>query len=243
MLDLHLGKEVYVFFFKYGIYGIIGIAISSFIIGLSIFKTIKLIKKYNIENYNELLDIMIGKTKRKNIDIKIILNFIINVFLLISFFVMCAGVNAYFKQELGISEIISSIFISVFCYIILKKDTKGLILLNLVLMPLIIIFLLILSAKMLNVKLNFIYVERSGFWILSAILYASYNSITLVSILIPMKKYIKHKKDILKITIACITIIILLSLIIFILLLNIKCDISKIELPAVYSAGTIRNSL
>lgn len=236
-LALHLGKEIYVFFFKYGKIGILGIAISSFIIGYSIFKTLKLIKKYEIENYNELLELMIGKFENKYIDLKVILNFIINIFLLISFFIMSAGINAYFKQELAISEIVSSIFVSIFCYIILNKEAKGIILLNSILMPITIMFLLLLGVEMLNVKPSLPSGENSGLWIISAILYASYNSITLISILIPMKEYIRSKKDIFKVTIICIISIIVLALIIFMLLLTLKEDIERIELPAVSSAG------
>lgn len=239
MQDLHLGKEIYLFFFRYGKYGIAGMIISAIIIGYAIYKTIKLIKKYDLENYNELLDIMKINLKTKHINLKTVLNFIINLFLLISFFVMCAGISAYFKQELLVNEIISSILVAICCYIILNKNTEGLIILNWVLIPLIMIFLLVLGSKMVNVEFNLPNVERSRRWIIDAILYASYNSITLISILIPMKKYIKNKSDIIKITIACILIMILLTLIIFALLINISTNIEIIELPAVYSAGKI----
>ena len=53
-----------------------------------------------------------------------------------------------------------------------------------------------------------------------------------------MKKYIKNKKDISKISFFSTIIIISLALIIFLLLLNIKIDINKIELPAVYASRT-----
>lgn len=148
-----LGKEIYIFFFKYGKNGIVGMILSTIIIGYAIIKTIKIIKKYDLENYNELLEIMIGKLKTKHIDIKIVLNFIINMFLLISFFVMCAGVTAYFKQELQINEIASSICIAIVCYIILNKDTKGIVILNSILIPMIIIFIAILGVKTINTEM------------------------------------------------------------------------------------------
>lgn len=231
------GKEIYTFFFAYGSNGILGISISILLLGYIIYKTLKIIKKYDIQNYDEFLNIIIGNIKTKNLNFKIILNFIINVFLLITFFVMCAGFSAYFKQEFGINEIITGIFVSIICYIFLNKDIKGVVLLNSILIPLIIIILCALGVKVLGVNLEFKNNTNNFSWMAKAILYASYNSITLVSILIPMKKYIKNKKDILKISLLCILVIGILSGIIFMLLFSINEDISKIELPTVYAVG------
>ena len=231
------GREIYTFFFVHGKYGIIGIAISVCLIGIAIYKTLKKIKKYNIENYEEFLEIIIGDIGTKNIKIKIVINFIINIFLLITFFVMCAGVSAYFEQELRINQIITGIAVSVFCLIFLNKDMKGVVILNFILIPLIIIVLLILGIKAFDPNIILEETDKSNLWIVNSILYASYNSITLVSLLIPMKKYITNKKDILKVAFLCAIIMIILSGIIFMLLLSINGDISKIELPTVYSAG------
>lgn len=232
------GKEIYTFFFAYGNNGVLGMGISIFLLGYIIYKTLKIIKKYNIQNYNEFLDIIIGNIKTKNLNFRIILNFIINVFLLITFFVMCAGFSAYFKQEFGINELITGVFVSIICYIFLNKDIKGVVLLNSILIPLIIIILCVLGMKAFGVNLKFENNNDNFSWVIKSILYASYNSITLVSILIPMKKYIKNKKDILKISLFCILIIGILSGIIFLLLFSINEDISKIELPTVYAVGS-----
>lgn len=231
------GKEIYTFFFIYGPKGIIGLVVSSAILGYIIYKSLKIIKKYDINSYDELLKKIIIKKQRKNIDIELILNFIINLFLLITFFIMCAGFTAYFKQEFQIDEIYSSIAIAIISYIILSKNIKGIFLLNSILMPLIIIILTVLGIKSIGIAGNFEPVINNNMWLPKAILYASYNSITLVSLLIPIKKYIKNKKDIVKIASISTIIIIILAMIIVLLLLKIDLDISKIELPAVYASG------
>lgn len=231
------GKEIYTFFFAYGNNGIIGIGISIFLLGYIIYKTLKIIKKYDIQNYDQFLNIIIGNIKTKNLNLKTILNFIINVFLLITFFIMCAGFSAYFKQEFGINELITGSFVAFICYIFLNKDIKGVVLLNSILIPLIIVILCALGIKAFGGNIEFYNHTEDFSWIIKAILYASYNSITLVSILIPMKKYIKNKTDILKIALLCILIIGILSGIIFMLLFSINEDISKIELPTVYAVG------
>lgn len=233
------GREIYSFFFVHGTYGIVGMLISSGLIGVIIYKTLKLIKKYNIESYDEFFDVVIGDFETKHISFKIILDFIINIFLLITFFVMCAGVAAYFKQELGISEIISGVFMALFSYILLNKDIKGIVVLNSILIPTIIVILLFLGIKMLNFNFDIENIEPNFSLIQNAILYASYNSITLTAILIPIKKYIKSRGDIIKISFLCTFIISLLAIIIFIILLSIDGDISIIEIPTVYAVSKL----
>ncbi len=192
------GKEIYSFFYVYGKYGIIGLIFAIFLIGFVIYKTLKLIQKNDIQNYDEFLDLIIGKVKIKNI--KLILNFIINIFLLMGFFVMCAGFASYFAQEIGKTTIIPSIILAIICYVLLSKNLKGLFILNSILIPIITLIIVALGTKIDITSLN-INNQISRTWLVSAILYASYNSITLISILLPMKKYIKNKSDILKISI------------------------------------------
>lgn len=236
------GREIYSFFFLHGNYGIIAMLVSAILMGIIIYKTLKLIKEYEIEDYDKFLEIVIGNFKTKNISIKLILDFIINTFLLITFFVMCAGFSAYFKQELGINEIISGVFIAIFSYILLNKNIKGIVILNSVLIPTVIVILIFLGIKMHNIDIQTVDSNFDFSLIKNTILYASYNLITLTAILIPIKKYVKNKSDILKISILCILLIALLAIIIFMLLLSIKGDISKIELPTVYAVSTLGTS-
>lgn len=231
------GKEIHTFFLMYGEKGIIGLLISVIIIGYVIYKTLTIIKKYNINSYDELLDKIITQKQFKKIDIKLVINYIINLFLLITFFIMCAGFVAYFKQEFKINEIYSSIIMAILSYTILNKNIKGIFILNSILMPIIIIILTILGIKSINIIGEITTTNDNSIWIIKAILYASYNCISLTALLIPMKKYIENKKDIIKISMITVITIFFLSVIITMLLLTIKIDINQIELPTVYACG------
>ena len=230
------GKEIYTFFYVYGTKGIIGIIIAISLIGVIIYKSLKIITENNINNYDEFLKKI---TNSKSKSIESVLNFIINLFLIIVFFVMCAGFVAYFKQEFGMNQILSGLIIGTISYLILSNKMKGIQIFNSILMPLIIIVLILLGIKNIGIFNNGEISEVNNYNFLPmAVLYASYNFITLVSILIPMKNVVKNKKDILKISAVSSIIIIVLALVIFSLLLNIKTDIDKIELPAVYASRT-----
>ena len=137
------GQEVNTFFFSFGVKGLIGIILSSFIIGIIIYKTFKIIYKNNINNYKEFLNCLLKNEKINNIT-----NSIINIFILVSFYVMIAGFGAYLQQELNLNSIIGSSILAILCLILFKTNVNGLVKVNEILIPiLIIIVILIRNCK------------------------------------------------------------------------------------------------
>lgn len=229
------GQEMYLFFFSYGIEGLVGILISSLIIGFVIYQTFRLVNKYGMNTYKDFLDILI----RKNSKLKAIINAIINIFILITFFIMIAGFGAYFEQEMGINSLIGSSLLAIATFIIFMTSMKGVVKANELLVPILIGFLVVIG--MINLKDihllelgNYVIRNNSSSFILSSILYSSYNSILLIPVLLTLKSYIQDKKQILGIASISIIVIIVLSIIIFLLLVRVDTDITKLEMPAVY---------
>ena len=234
------GQEIYLFFFSYGINGLIGILISSILMGIIIAKTLLLVKEYKITTYKEFLEIFIksGKNQKKE-TIKNIINIVINTFILITFFIMIAGFGAYFAQELGWSAIIGSVFLAIASFFVFMTNVKGVVKLSQILVPILIIFIVIIGILNVNeIHWNSIekYVPQNSslFYILSAVTYCSYNSILLIPVLITLKDYIVSKRQTKYIGIITTLIIIILSTILFLLLTRIDVDISKLEMPVVY---------
>lgn len=128
------GQEIYTFFFSFGKKGLYGILLSSSIIGIIIYKTLKIIYKNNINNYKEFLNYL-----EKNEKINNITNSIINTFILISFYIMIAGFGAYLQQELQLHSIIGSSILAILCLVLFKANLKGLVKVNEILMPILII--------------------------------------------------------------------------------------------------------
>lgn len=229
------GQEVYLFFFSYGIKGILGLIISGLMIGLVIYKTFQILDKYGTETYKEFLDILIPKVGK----IKPMINTVINLFILITFFIMIAGFGAYFEQELGINSLIGSTALAIVTFVIFMTSVKGVVKVNELLVPILIGFLLVIG--MINLKEihwleleNYIVRTNESSFILSAVLYSSYNSILLIPVLLTLKNYIQNKKQILKIASISTSIIILLSIVVFLLLIRVDVEISRLEMPAVY---------
>lgn len=113
------GQEMYVFFFSFGIKGFIGILISSILMGIVIYQTLNILNKYQIQNYKEFLDILIPTKNSNNntkINIKNIVNCFVNIFILVTFFIMIAGFGAYFEQEFGINSLIRKYYVIFFVF-------------------------------------------------------------------------------------------------------------------------------
>lgn len=232
MQDSHHGKEIYLFFNRYGSLGIIGIIISFIFLGMIIYQVIKISNKYKINTYEEFLE----KLGTKNTIIKAI----INIFLIISFYIMIAAFSAYFEQELNIPKTVGSLLIILLCYITFTKNINGIIKVNTFLIPILVLFIIIFGIKNIDINNKTELLEQSNNkieFIISAILYASYNSITIVPILITVRKLVKTNKQNKIIAILVIITTIMLALIIYNLVLKIDIDINTIELPTVYIAN------
>jgi uncharacterized membrane protein YkvI len=91
---LHLDKKYICFSIDLGNVGILGIIVCSIIISFIIYKSLKIIYKYQITNYKEFLNKILNGKKLNNI-----INIIVNIFLCITFFIMISGFGAYLKQE------------------------------------------------------------------------------------------------------------------------------------------------
>lgn len=229
------GKEIYTFFCAYGFYGLFGILISNIIIGLVIFLTFKIVIDNNIKTYSDFIYCLVGSNRVLNYTI----NNIMNIFLLISFIVMVSGFGAYFNQEFNIPAFVGAIIISFLAFITFFKDINGIVKINSFLIP-ILIFLVILlgfKEKFYLFNVNILPATTSSAWILKSILYASYNSIVLIPIIINLKNLISNKKQIKYIIFITLLFMVILSLVIFIVLNFNLQDIKYIDIPIVFIAS------
>jgi uncharacterized membrane protein YkvI len=230
------GQEIYSFFVLYGVKGIIGIIIACIIISLIIYKTLKIIKENDISTYLDFIDKILPKKIRNRNKFKFIILWIVNIFLLISFYIMVAGFAIYFNQELGMNKIIGALIINILLIITFSKSIDGVIKINVILIPFLIILFIFLGIKKID-NVEFLNIANKNInWFIKPILYASYNSIVLIPILTSLKKHISNEKLIARIS--GILILVLSSLIYLILCSNLKM-INNIEIPTVYIASTM----
>ena len=155
------------------------------------------------------------------------------------FFIMIAGFGAYFEQEIGINRLVGSLILAIITFIVFMTSIKGVVKVNELIVPILIGFIFIIgiiSIKNIHILNLENYVIRTNYtnFALSAVLYSSYNSILLIPVLITLNNYVKNKKQIFYISFISAIVTILLSVIIFLLLVRVDVDISKLEMPVVY---------
>ena len=202
----------------------------SIIIGIYIYIILKIICQNEIYNYEDFLSLFI-----KNKKIKKFIFFIINVLLLISFFIMVAGFGAYFEQEIGLNKMIGSIILDILCAIVFFSNVKGVLKVSDLIVPFLILFIFFIGFQNIIEIQNIEFIMEKNNWILSMIIYTSYNLILLIPVLISLKKQVKTQKNIKYISILSTEIILILSIAIFFLLTKVdRSELENQEMPVVY---------
>lgn len=228
------GREIYIFFNIYGIAGVLGIFISSIIMGFVIYKVLKHIRNIEVENYKQYLE-CIGVNNK----VREVFSIIINIFLLVSFYIMIAGFCTYFKQEFNISPYLIGIIVAFLCYFTFLNKIDGVTKINTILIPILIGVVILIGIKngfggiedfVNNAQMQ---QNKSGIgWLISSVEYASYNTILLIPILIGIKKYSRGKEA--KISILSSSLFFILAIILYSIILGGGEYISSIELPIIY---------
>lgn len=142
------------------------------------------------------------------------------------------------NNDFGIPIYISSTIFVMICYITFKRNIEGVVKISEILVPALILFILFLGIKnipsLINETNNIQIIAHKKNWILSSLLYASYNSIILIPVLTSLREYVTSKKQIIKISIISSLIIIILALLIYSMLLTDTFFISQLDMPLMH---------
>ena len=228
------GQEIYSFFYAYGSSGILGIIVTCSLIGLLIYKSLQIIYDNNIENYSEFLRVFI-----KNDKVVAVINNIMNILLLVTFYIMIAGFGAYFQQEFEINKIIGSAILATLSAIVFFTSVKGVLKVSEFIVPVLLIFIIWIGGiNLFTINMDTKVLAVKSGWLLSSISYCSYNMILLIPVLISIKKQIKYKSNIKYIALCCGILMMTMSMLIYMLLIRTDIEISTLEMPIVYVIRT-----
>ena len=227
------GQEIYSFFNIYKENGFIGIILASILIGIIIYKVLKISDKLDTENYKGLLE----KIKLPS-RVASFFSIIINLFLIFSFYIMVTGFTAYFNQEFNIPRIITAVAVAILCYITFLKNIEGIAKINTIIIPILIAIVIIIGIKAnIAETISSFAIKNISFsfdWVLKSVEYAGYNIILLIPMLINLKKYTINRE--ISISIISTLIFFIITPIIYFIMLQYN-NLSNIEIPLVYIAG------
>lgn len=196
---LSSGRELNQFFSSYGYKGFIGLLICAacyIIVGKMI---IDISIKHKVNSYNEFISLVCPRA------IAAFTNTVLTLFLISSTSIILAGSSAVVHQYFGIPRWVGLIIMVVISVFFLLKNTKGLFEVNSVIVP---ILITVMSAIFIGYVMN-----NSGQldleylmsmpvtkkkWMGSSIIYAGFNIISIVGIIVPLANEIKEPKILIK---------------------------------------------
>ncbi len=111
--------------------------------------------------------------------------------------------------------------------------------LNAVIVPILIASIFILGIKNISQIgaleiLGKIEENQDPFWFIQSILYASYNLILLIPVLINLKNYLKNKRQIQITSVITGILMGIVSILTFLLLVNVDIEFTNLEMPIIY---------
>ena len=148
---------------------------------------------------------------------------------------MIAGFGAYFNQELGINSIIGSAILVVLSAVVFFTSVKGVLKVSEFVVPLLLLFIILIGWRNLltiDVGKDVLY-SKNG-WLISGIVYCSYNIILLIPTLISIKNQIRRQNNIKFIAILCGILMTTMSILIYMLLIKADVELDTLEMPIVY---------
>lgn len=190
------GQEIIKFFTSYykgGFYGIILAGIMFSVIG-----SIVLVKIYDerIVNYDEFIFPTVGRIAGRFMGIIVLL------FMLSLFSIMVAGMGSIISEKLGISYQFSTVIMSCICMFIILGDIKRVIAFSSIITPLLTVGMVIMGLYIIVSKDIAVFniagasLKRgTDNWIVSSLLYVSYNSILSVVVMCNILPYLKTRKS------------------------------------------------
>lgn len=228
------GKEIVSFFNIYGYKGYYGIIIANLIFGIVIVLTNLIIKKENIHKYEKLIN-------------NKFMFYVLKIFSFICFCIMISGVGAFAKEQLNINFWYGTMFATAFSYAIFLNKFKAVEIFSIIIVPIIIIGILLLGVSNYDgvelTKENEINIIENRNFIISAVLYASYNSLILFPVMINFLKYKLSNKKIVLIGVVSILILAILMNIIYKVNSLFYPEICTYELPNMMIASLISKKL
>jgi len=221
------GNEIYLFFGKYKVCGVLGLLISTIFMGIILYKIIIFSREENINNYNDLLKKIINRKI-----IYIIINKIMNIYFLILFCLMTSGLCNFINQQFNINKIIIYLIFLLLNVVFIKNKNNFIIKINTFVMPIILIFLVYILGISVHKNNYFpIQFEYKNNFIIPAIIYSSYNLLNLIPISITS---LYRANKIKKIIIIFCSIIFLLKIIVFLILNYTENNYLNLDFPIIF---------
>ena len=234
------GQEILQFFAGFGITGLWGIALTTFLFILFGFIIMELGQKLYAQSHLEIIKASGGKI------LGFVMDAIITFFLFGSLTAMAAGTGALFSQQFGIPGLWGSLLMAVLAGATVLTGIGGVINAISVIVPFLLVSVVGISVfSIVKAPPDMAVIAGSGEnglihnWFLAGILYVSYNTVMSISVLGPLGAHSKDKRAILAGAVLGGSGLGLGAVMIFFALCGNLSQVRHLEVPMSYIAGNI----
>ena len=189
------GQEILQFFSLYGKTSFIGIAICCILYVLFSCIIVYLCYKHKFKSYNDMVIFVLGEKFGRVTDI------FLTFFIFAGNTIMISGGGAMLNEFLGVNKAIGILLMGILSFLVTSFSTKGLVITNVIVVPLSTLMILlvgIFTIKQNPDSINHIITstlpQSKDSFLISAILYASFNLILATGVICPMTSEIKSMK-------------------------------------------------
>lgn len=229
------GQEILQFFTVYGVNGFWGIIICLFLYTFFSIIIIELSTKYRFKSYKDFLNFVFGR-------FSFFSDFIYTFFVFSSNVIMISGSATMLYEYFHLNKRFAVIFVCIIVLAISLFSTRGIIEFNSLVVPFSTINIIILGILVFFSEQNTfyhvidIYRPFKTNWIVSSVIYASFNIMSLVGVFTPMMDEIKNKGAFIKGSILGSLILTFIAIIINYSLLCYYPQSFNKEIPNIYIA-------
>ena len=236
------GQELLHYFIGFGRIGLLGIMISGVLFALTGWAVLRICRREGIKNYHQLMRHLFGAKLGGIMEGAVV------AFLFCLFVAMLAGAGATGREAFGLPFTTGSVATGGAVFLVLCFGLTGIVKVNLILAPFMLfggIFIGLFSFFAYTHSVFAIFPGRSvGIaWLLSAVVYASYNLVTGVPILAATSKMATEKKDAMLGGLLGGGVITLLGICMALPLFLYHANVIRLEIPFLYIVLQHGNSL
>ncbi len=182
------GQELLHFFVKYDVKGIWGLFVSGLIFAFVGYALLYICKAKKISRHSELLHLLFGNRMSKFIE------YVVAFFLFILFATMLAASGAALKQAFNLDFSAGVIIVGFLCFLSFLYGIDGIVKINTVLAPLMVMGGICVGLYSYFQQSTPAFAQLRMNWFTSAVVYASYNIVTAVTVLCDMGNMITTKR-------------------------------------------------
>ena len=237
---LSSGKEISQFFSQYGYLSFIGIVLCAFFYIWMSHIIVTISSQYELKSYDAFISLICPGILGK------FTNIVITFFFYSSTAIVIAGSGALINQYFGIPIWAGILVMVLLSIMVLLRETNGLIEINSFIVPTLILIMILLFVKFtyrfpqtLSIPyLKWTMPPKYG-WGLSTVLYAGFNIMSCVGILVPLSTELKNNNDIIAgVAIGSFFLTLLCCIINFLMMVTYK-NALQYEIPLLYVAKQI----